>query len=65
MFSPLDQILVDEHLPELNNLLMKLSEMTNLKEVATRKGILVVFMLSRLLILKHFYRNWRFNSVEV
>lgn len=41
MFSPLDQILVDEHLPELNNFLMKLSEMTNLKQVATRKGITI------------------------
>ncbi|CAH1715393.1 ribonuclease H2 subunit B [Aphis gossypii] len=39
MFSPLDQILVDEHLPELNNLLMKLSELTNLNQVATRKEI--------------------------
>lgn len=38
MFSPLDQILVDEDLPELNNLLMKLSELTNLKQVAIKKG---------------------------
>lgn len=43
MFSPLDQILVDEHLPELNNLLMKLSELTNLNQVATRKGITINF----------------------
>jgi len=39
MFCPLDQILVDEPLPELNNLLMKLSELTNLKQIATKKGI--------------------------
>jgi len=41
MFSPLDQILVDEHLPEMNNLLMKLAELTNLNQVATRKGITI------------------------
>jgi len=39
MFCPLDQILVDEHLPELNNLLMKLSELANLKQVATKKEV--------------------------
>lgn len=39
MFCPLDQILVDESLPELNNLLMKLSELTNLKQIAAKKGM--------------------------
>ncbi|CAI6347831.1 unnamed protein product [Macrosiphum euphorbiae] len=39
MFCPLDQILVDESLPELNNLLMKLSELTNLKQIATKKEV--------------------------
>ncbi|XP_026814155.1 ribonuclease H2 subunit B [Rhopalosiphum maidis] len=39
MFCPLDQILVDEHLPELNNLLMKLSELANLKQIATKKEV--------------------------
>lgn len=39
MFSPLDQILMDEELPKLNNLLMKLSEMTDLQLIANKKGI--------------------------
>ncbi|VVC44708.1 Ribonuclease H2, subunit B [Cinara cedri] len=37
MFSPLDQILMDEELPELNNLLMKLSTLTNIQQVADMK----------------------------
>jgi len=39
MFSPLDQILVDEEFPEINNQLMKLSEMTNLQHIANKKEI--------------------------
>lgn len=39
MFSPLDQILMDEDYSELNNLLMKLSEFTDLHQVANKKGI--------------------------
>ncbi|XP_025198882.1 ribonuclease H2 subunit B [Melanaphis sacchari] len=39
MFCPLDQILVDEDLSELNNLLMKLSELSNLKQIATKKEV--------------------------
>jgi len=38
MFSPLDQILSDEELPELNNQLMKLSSWTDVQRVATKKG---------------------------
>lgn len=43
MFSPLDQILVDEELPELNNLLMKISVLTDLQQVAIKKGIIFLF----------------------
>lgn len=38
MFSPLDQILTDEDFPELNNLLIKLSELSDLLQVANKKG---------------------------
>lgn len=38
MFSPLDQILVDEELSELNNLLVELSVMTNVLQIANKKG---------------------------
>jgi hypothetical protein len=44
MFSPLDQILTDEDFPELNNLLMKLSELSDLQQVANKKGILMYCM---------------------
>ncbi|XP_025424136.1 ribonuclease H2 subunit B [Sipha flava] len=39
MFSPLDQILTDEDFPELNNLLMKLSELSDLQQVANKKEV--------------------------
>jgi len=39
MFSPLDQILTDEEFPEINDLLMKLSEMANLQHIANKKGL--------------------------
>lgn len=39
MFSPLDQILTDEELPELNNLLMKITELTNFQKIAIKKGM--------------------------
>lgn len=42
MFSPLDQILVDEELPELNNQLTKLSAWTDMQHVATKKGTLII-----------------------
>lgn len=40
MFSPLDQILIDEELPKLNNLLVKLSELSDLHHIAIKKGTL-------------------------
>lgn len=39
MFSPLDQILTDEEIPELNNLLMKLTILTDFQKIAIKKGI--------------------------
>lgn len=39
MFSPLDQILMDEDLSEINNQLLKLSEFSNLQHIANKKGI--------------------------
>lgn len=39
MFSPLDQILIDEEFPELNNLLMKLTTLTNLQQISNMKGV--------------------------
>lgn len=41
MFSPLDQILTDENLPKLNDLLMKLSELTDLQLIANKKGSII------------------------
>lgn len=38
MYSPLDQILIDEEFPELNNLLMKLSKLAKLQQIANVKG---------------------------
>lgn len=46
MFSPLDQILVDEELPEINDQLMKLTEMTNLHHIANKRGILHIIVLN-------------------
>lgn len=43
MFSPLDQILMDEELSELNNLLMKISVITDLQRIAIKKGIMFLF----------------------
>ncbi|XP_050421797.1 ribonuclease H2 subunit B isoform X2 [Adelges cooleyi] len=37
MFSPLDQILIDEELPELNTLLMNLSKIANVKSIINKK----------------------------
>lgn len=40
MFNPIEKILVDEEHPEINDLLLKLSERTNMRQVAFTKGIL-------------------------
>lgn len=44
MFSPLDQILIDEELSELNNVLMKLSELTDLHIIANEKGLSYLYI---------------------
>lgn len=38
MFSPLDQILVDEEVSELNIKLLKLSKSVDVQQIATKKG---------------------------
>lgn len=38
MFSPLDQILVDEEVSELNIQLLKLSKSVDIQLIATKKG---------------------------
>lgn len=59
MFCPLDQILVDESLPELNNLLMKLSELANLKQIAAKKGMTYLVEIKLTLI------NFKFKFISL
>lgn len=41
MFCPLDQILIDEKCPELNNVLMEISKIANIVRICDDKGTMI------------------------